>query len=409
MKRLIISRYCRHRLSLQCLELQVLARLMLALIIFLIVLWHPSQAVAVEVGGLYEIEMPVNSQQRDERGQAIRNGFSKMLVKVSGKSDINQLSEVISLVQSAVDFVQQYRYTSRAGMNPDDPEQKILWVSFDPAAVKKALWAAGVQVWGRARPSTLLWIAMEDNGQRIIIDANSAGEMRPVFEIYAASRGMPIFFPLMDLQDQATLQYMDVWGNFRNNIEKASERYQTEALLVARVLRIDETFWDSHWTLYQGDKVTSWVARGSMNDIISAGVNSSADILASRFAQRGGTGLNVTRLKVLGIANLNAYGAVNRYLTSLGPVKDVNAVHVTDNSVTFNIDLRTDRADLIQTLALSSGKSLVPVETSSVMTPAISPIPLDSRSADPRLAVSRPGQQNLSGVAPEDLVYRLIK
>ncbi len=404
MNRRINNCYCRHRLSLQCLEPQVLVRAMLALTVFLIVLWRPSEGVAVEVSGLYEIEIPVNSQQRDERRQAIRDGFALVLVKVSGKSDVNQLSEVASLVQSSVNFVQQYRYTSRPGMVPNDPVQKILWVSFDPAAVKKALWTAGVQVWGRARPSTLLWIAMEDSGQRLIIDANSVGEIRPALEIYADNRGMPIFFPLMDLQDQATLKFADVWGNFRSNIEKASERYQTEALLVARMLRIDENFWDSYWTLYQGDKVTSWVARGPMNDMLSAGVNSSADILASRFAERAGTGLNVARLKVLGINNLNAYGAVNRYLKSLGPVKDVNAVHVSDNSVIFNIGLRTDRASLVQALALSSGKSLVPVETSPATGPVTPTMP-----SGPRRAISITGVEKLSAAARNDLVYRLIK
>ncbi|GMR07986.1 MAG: DUF2066 domain-containing protein [Gammaproteobacteria bacterium] len=404
MNRRINNRYCRHRLPLQCLDLPVLARLMLALTVFLIVLWRPSQGVAVEVSALYEIEIPVNSQQRDERRQAIRDGFALVLVKVSGKSDVNQLPEVVRLVQSAVNFVQQYRYTSRPGIVPNGPAQKILWISFDPAAVKKAMWTAGVQVWGKARPSTLLWIAMEDSGQRIIIDANSVGEIRPALEIYADNRGMPIFFPLMDLQDQASLKFADVWGNFRSNIEKASERYQTEALLVARVLRIDENFWDSYWTLYQGDKVTSWVARGPLNDMLSAGVNSSADILASRFAEQIGTGLNVARLKVLGINNLNAYGTVNRYLKSLGPVKGVNAVYVVGNSVIFNIGLRTDQASLVQALALSSGKSLVPVETSPVTVPVTSAIPSGSRRA-----MGRTGVEKLSATARDDLVYRLIR
>jgi hypothetical protein len=258
----------------------------------------------------------------------------------------------------------------------------------------------GISIWGKARPTTLIWLAMEDGNRRLLVDANTADDIRGMLESLADSRGMPVFFPLMDLEDQANLKFADVWGNFRSAIERASTRYQTEAILVGRVLRNDRDFWDAHWTLYEGGRSTGWDAKGRLQEILAAGINSSADILAGRYAERISSGTNSVILKVLDILDVNAYAATQRYLRSLGPVKDANAISVEADSVTFRIDIRTDRESLVQALELSNGKQLVPV----TMQVPVAPLPQQPGTS--------PGDAPQLPVKPAtgpDLVYRLVR
>ena len=107
-------------------------------------------------------------------------------------------------------------------------------------------------VWGPERPLTLLWIAVDDGvGGRALLGANEIGRARalptpaddgaahdgPRREIAAAAdeRGLPIAWPLLDLEDLNAVSFIDVWGRFEDRILAASVRYRADAVLIGRV------------------------------------------------------------------------------------------------------------------------------------------------------------------------------
>jgi hypothetical protein len=321
-------------------------------------------ALAVEVDGLYEAEVAVEGQDRQERQAAIIAAFQQVLLKVSGRSDVNQIEAVSQLRGQAVNMVQQYRYLSRPVDLPGKKTQNYLWVHFDTTAVSKALWDRGVPVWGKARPTVLVWLAVEDGSNRFILGSNTADQYRLLLEQLASGRGLPVFFPLLDLEDQSRIKFSDVWGNFQTSIEQASGRYGTEAVLVGRLLRESSDWWQARWTLYHGNQVVNWDSRGDINSGLNMGIQSTADIIAARSAQLTGDGEQLVQLQVDGIDNLPAYAATMAYLASLGPVAEIDVVQANPASIVCRLRIRGQREALVQALALSGRELLMPVESS---------------------------------------------
>ena len=51
----------------------------------------------------------------------------------------------------------------------------------------------------------------------------------------ADERGLPIAWPLLDLQDLNAVTCTDVWGGFEDEIVAASARYRSDAVLIGKV------------------------------------------------------------------------------------------------------------------------------------------------------------------------------
>ena len=185
---------------------------------------------AAPVTGLYQAEAPVAGRAAEQRNQAIRSAFGKMLIKVTGNRSVAAREELRADVANAARFVQQYSYRSRQDARADeqgatDATNGFLRVSFDALAVDRLLREHGLPVWAANRPSVLLWMGVERKGKRRLLTSERDPGVRSVLEATAAERGLPLIFPLMDLEDRGQLQVSDLWGGFEADIENASRRY----------------------------------------------------------------------------------------------------------------------------------------------------------------------------------------
>ena len=119
---------------------------------------------AVEVKGLYEVQVPVFTQAREERNEAIQRAFVEMLVRISGRGSISTVPGLAERIPQANRYVQQYRYrkinpTPAQPAAPADPvPTQTLWLRFDESGVNKLLRQFGLPVWGTTRPATLVWV-----------------------------------------------------------------------------------------------------------------------------------------------------------------------------------------------------------------------------------------------------------
>lgn len=319
---------------------------------------------AVRADALYEAEVEVSGQGVEQRTEAIRSALTEVLVKVSGDRGAPLVLANAGLLEQATQFVQQFQYRAvakpaQAGL-PPAPEPR-LWVRFDQGAVDKALRQQGLRVWGEVRPATLLWVALEEDGGRYLAGVDAMHETPSVLEARAQRRGLPVLLPLLDLEDQGRLSVADVWGNFRDSILRASARYQPEAVLAARVFRGAGDTWHGRWTLYVGDAPgLDWADQaGSREELLSAGIDQVADLVARQFAQvTGDAQVQVLQVSILDVDSLADYAQVGRYLQSLASVVQAEVVSLEPARVTFRLELRGDRRSLEQGVAL--GRSLVP-------------------------------------------------
>lgn len=303
------------------------------------------------MAGLYEARLGVLSQAAQERQQAIRSAFAQVLVKITGNREIAASEAGAGLVENAGQYMRQYRYER----DEADGSQRIK-VVFDEKVVNEALWNLRLPVWGKTRPATLAWVAVQDFSGRYLLDPNEPQPILTLMNQQAEARAIPLLLPLMDLTDQVAVSVGDVWANFGENIRTASNRYQAEAILVGRLAMDAMGQWQGRWSLYQGEEVTTWESRGESGEALAmAAIDSVADVLAGKYAHVAATtGDDSYELMVVDVENVRDYVRLSRYLASLSSVAKMEVARIEPESVTFRLKLRGDARALDQAIALGS-------------------------------------------------------
>lgn len=359
---------------------------------------------AAIVQGLYEAEELVSNQSKSQREAAMKNALTEVLAKVSGRPDVGTLPNIQGALEKPANYVQQYRYQKI----PDKGYlstaaargSQILWLRFDEKAVNKLLQKNNLPVWGRTRPSTLIWLAVEQDGARFLIGSNSQEEIRYALDNEAERRGVATVLPLLDVEDQQKLTFADVWNNNQEPIFQASQRYQAEAILVGRMSLSANDSWQGRWVLYEGGQGLSWNAQGTAaGQLLDNGVLGTLEILGSRYAQvYDGSGTGVFDLAVVNVKSLDQFARVSEYLQSLEQVQNVYTTHVDNNSVSYRLDIRGNSKGLIQTIGL--GNVLAAVAT---------PTDPGSASGNPMQALQSGQQIEIQQTAATTAhIYRLL-
>ena len=311
---------------------------------------------------LYEVEMPVEGQDRKERALVVREALKEILARISGRSEASALADDKLLVPRPTLFIQQFRYRKFKSTDviPEAPEgakpyTQKLWLRFTKKSVAKLLRSQGYPVWGKTRPATLVWLVVDDQKQRILISNSSAHVSRSYIEQEAKKKGLPFRLPLMDLADQSKLQVTDVWGNFEDTILAASSRYQTEAILVGRIYLSFAKTWNTRWSLYSAGQRYDWEVDNtdSLHTAVNQGLAKTGEELSIRFTQANTSQESDTILvQVKNITNLKKYNNVIKYLKGLNVVTQIDADQVNTDNVIFKVKTRSGRLGVSQAIAL---------------------------------------------------------
>ncbi|MGA7800178.1 MAG: DUF2066 domain-containing protein, partial [Gammaproteobacteria bacterium] len=253
-------------------------RIWLCCLLLPVLMWTRNLS-AAPVEHLFQAEVPVSDQGVGERAGAVRDALTEVLVRLTGERDVAQQPVAADLLKDSDRFVQQYRY--RREPPPDAGAQASalwLWVRFDARGIERAVRRAGLPLWGRERPLTLIWLAVQDGDQRYLVASDADSDLRRTVEREARRRGVPVLFPLLDLEDQARVQFPDVWGGFVDMVTDASKRYHAPDVLIGRLAHNAGGGWSARWTMeLDGDEI-NWVASdASVDTVLAAGVDGAAD------------------------------------------------------------------------------------------------------------------------------------
>jgi uncharacterized protein len=329
-------------------------------IIFILLLPLTSQATVVK--HMFEVSLPVVSQDKGIRKAAFEQGFIEVLARVSGSS----IAAAQIDVHNAFRYVQQYRYRllDKPVQKPATPESLNipvakfnLWVQFNQGLIKKLLRENGLSIWGQERPTVLLWLAVRDGGSRYILKQSDQSDIKQAVEKEAKRRGLPVVWPKFDQIDRQNVMFADVWGNFWDPVIKASERYKADAVMVGRMNWLNNS-WQVDWSLQLNKKQDSWKLKAlGLQVLMASGIDVATDQIASRFAvleDMGNDGELIVQIN--DINHVRGYARISHYLASLAPVKSVFATQVLKDSVRFQIEMIGDQDDLKRIIAL--GKTL---------------------------------------------------
>ena len=330
--------------------------------VLLTVLLMPLLVAEAAPAKLFESEVVVANQSPGVRSHAMKTALQAVLVRVTGQNAVLAGEPGRMLLDDPAQLVQQYRYFT---VPQSEPPVLKLWVQFDGEAIRAALQQQGVTYWGTERPDTLVWLAVEDRGKRYVVAADDGTDVYRQVERAARQRGVPVLFPLMDLQDQSKVRFSDIWGGFYENVLDASRRYNPQAVLIGRLNRSPSGGWSSRWQLEVAGTPSSWSdSRQQLDALAQQGIDETADILASRFAvSQAGGNLNSVNISVSNVDSLTDYARLGEYLAGLTAVVDVQVQQVAGSDIRYALQLNGSLQDLTHTVTI--GTVLEPLSTAT--------------------------------------------
>jgi uncharacterized protein len=342
------------------------------------------------VNNLYEAESPVVGQGGEARADGIRDAFAKVLVKVSGERSVLSDDGIKDLLRRASGYVQEYRYRALgvdgAGTDAGKPD-RMLWVRFDERAVNRMLRKSGLPVWGATRPTVLVWLGEETGAARSLISLEQRSDLKAVLQQVADARGLPLLFPLMDIEDRSALPVSDLWGGFEGDIRRASARYLPDVILVGLLRGRGGNDWQGEWTLYLHDKTNRWSTRaGSESALAEDGLQQAADALALRFApQQVSEGMTTLRIRIHGVNQLADYILVRDYLQSMAMIEQLDLLAATPEHISFLVRIQGGREVLERGIQLGAVLEPVAAQAPTVTDENAVPEGLEGESLDYRI------------------------
>ena len=322
---------------------------------------------------LYTATVPVLDNSSEQRASGLRQALAEVLVRVTGDREINTWGDTEALLARADALVQSYGFEPLPLPAPvaGSAEQTetaeaaqptmLLRAAFDGRAVERELRQAGLPVWGARRPQHLLWLALRDDGrERSLIDQESADQRVPAVLATARQRGLPVSFPLLDLQDRQSIDFADVWGGFAGRIAAASERYGNSQIVSGAVGR-EGGLWVGRFSMLDASGATeSWIStEQSLEAALVAGIHTLADRQAGRLAVRSSGFSQSVTVKVAEVNNLYDYGRVLGFLEGLNAVRAVQLTELRDGQL--QLRLRFDGEPDTLERAIAIGRILTPV------------------------------------------------
>ena len=327
----------------------------LQLVVFIIgFLTFSSQAVEVE--NLYTGRILVTDKTQKTRIKAHRWAIEQVITKVSGDREILSNRKIRRVVQS-----QTANYIKSFTFETDEQGRTFLVDVFDQSKIDQLLKSVDAAIWGQRRPSTLIWLAVEEGIQRSIIDKEAFPQITEFLYQSSDNRGLPIKLPLMDEQDSEAVFSSDVWARFNQAIVTGSTRYQTENIVMARMRMVyteKEPEYSSGWLLEfelidDNESLLVGSFNGDQYTILRNMVNQIGDYFAAEYAIHS-TSLDDRELELTlsGVNGLVSLKKAEDSLLSLPPVDSVYLQTLTGNSVKFKLSLVGEGLDVIRALAL---------------------------------------------------------
>ena len=314
----------------------------------------PAAVTAVTIPDLFEAEVPLENVQPESLDNAYRTALGMVLIKLTGDRNAPGNPELQPLLNKAKNYRVEYK---------SNTEDRRLWVRFDQENLVKDLRGLGIAVWGKERPTTLLWLVINSDTGRQILGRGGNPDYLSVIDTRSRQRGIDVTFPLLDLEDDAKIRPVDIQAGFMQPILDASSRYPVDSILSGSVESVGPDIWEGNWIGYINGESKTWQTEGTMPDmVIEEGIDDMADFLASIFIHNGVQGQSNISLTVSGIKTVDQYASVLKYLGSLSSVTRVQVSKVAVGDVSFTLQVHGGCPALSQAITL--GRRLEQLDSS---------------------------------------------
>ena len=314
---------------------------------------------AAVVKDLYSAEVPVADKTQAALTAGARVALSEVLVKVSGRTDVLQNSVLDTALGNSRGFVQQYAYTRRAG----DAGELRARFEFDVAVISDLVASAGVPLWTANRPAVLVWMVLEGPAGKAYLNPETSTEMMAGVREEFARRGVPVQFPLYDLNDAAAISVDELWRLNAGSLLEASQRYGVNDILAGRLVTLSNGSWVGDWSYFSDNtRIDRSISVGSSEAFVQAGVSLVAQEMSSRYAVAPSSGTaGGVKVQVTGVSSYSDYASIVAWLEGLELIEHANVETIRGDTILLDLAAHADAQQLSAIIELN--KHLVPVRS----------------------------------------------
>jgi hypothetical protein len=298
-------------------------------------LWLADSSVALTHAELYQATVPVEDRSEAAQDAAFEAALKIVLIRVTGHRTADQDPALAPLIASARRYVQQYRAAA----------DNQLSVAFDGAAIDRWLTQNDQPLWGRERPSTFVWLAVQTAAQGgTVVSADDTSELKSAIDAAAVMRGVPILWPsAADLQ-RNHIDYAALASAGPAALADLGHRLGGEGTLIGRANNATIAA-AVRWTYLFQDRSSEFSGPAV------EGVNRAADTYAGLYAVSGA--LAPVDIEITGVTDLKAYAQVESYLESLTFISHVGVEALSGDAVRFRLTARGGAEALQHALSLN--------------------------------------------------------
>ena len=311
---------------------------------------------SADVAGLYEtIVSPSADKNRDS---AFVEALRMVAVKATGQRDAG--TKISSNVPNLRTYVQRFE--------PVRGDGSVL-IQFDSAAVDRLLTTLGLPLWGRERPSILVWLAIPDaTGKPVWVGADQISPERDIVEHSAQSRGLPIVWPTMDAADQDTAASLMTAHSSSQALLASADRYRADAVLFGIANRDATGAFTVQWSFAIGNSGATDAPVAQSQASLDEGIQIAADRCAQLFAVSSAARSDV-RVQIAGVRDLDAYASAMNYLQALTVVLGISVDQVSGDTLRLRVAVRGDASTLRHAVELKRRAAAIGVDSAAASTP----------------------------------------
>ena len=300
---------------------------------------------------LYTATVPVADHSEAERTRALRAGLAEVVVKLTGSAASVASSEVRSLLARASSYVVEFGYVEL----PLAEQGLGLSVKYSRAELDAFLRQEGLPVWPPQRAALLVWVLREagDQPQTFVTRDEDEGLYAHLDRAFAA-RGLPVRYPLYDLEDQLGLPVATAWSLAAEELARASVRYGANQWLVLRCYQSASDHWRLAWVLGRGEQTSLDSLEGAdLDALLQQVVDGAVDSIAAGQAYIPTLTAGRVALEVSGVDGFASYTGMLDTLQGLSMVRSVTIAQVVGERISLFLDVEGSEKVLLDALALS--------------------------------------------------------
>jgi len=310
--------------------------------ILVCLLFFGQNCYAVEVKGLYEVEVSAKSEQQQDRVDAIRRGLEQVLNRILAGRDVLQNETIKTIVIDAPHYVIEYQYS--LAVSKKQGKTRMMRILFDEKLLLDVLQPGRLGYWNEIRPRTLVWLVVEDENGPAFFSEETMPDIDAGMDAAAKLKALPVLYPIQDLNEAQRLSINDVLSAYSNHLLSISTRYDVVSTLAGKVTKLNEC-WKAEWTLYFNGEIAQWSSAClTINDVALNGFQGVYDRLSKFYAvQPNIQAVSSVIIKIAKITDIPELTKVNDYLESLAMVRTVTWVGFEDGYNMYRVFYQGER------------------------------------------------------------------